>query len=567
MKKKKTTKDVENYVLTLPISVEFWQACILDKRHTCLRRLYNYAQRVLLNHYNIAVNTNAYKNVVKAIKDKVLSINKREKKLESLKDTMPVNEYKKQMSELRSEYKGIKNPLYDFFRNYTFTVSRIHSKDNTPDKFTFTEFGILSFATKLASKRNRNGSMPYKELGINTANLSAIGNALWAAWEKKLYSKNESGDEIRLHFKRWNESVPIVSKMGRNEFVGMQLRLEDFSLKVKTNGRTGKLATWMTLELNKNHNWTSYEMYALEGGVKSVKTVSIFRKPLGMDKKYYLQLTMEGHKPDKGRLLGTGNVGIDLGRSTVAVSSNSSVFIDKLAQRVDNIEYKLAVIERAMDRSRRKLNPQNYNADGTVKRGIKLIWHRSGRYEILCKKREELHRKQAAIRKQCHIDEENRILSLGNKFVIEKNDFRTMNKEGREKVTNQKTGKVYRKKWICKSLANHAPSMFKTILKNKVESLGGSFIEVPTDTAASQYDFTNDSYTKHDVSVRKVTLSDGKVHQRDMLAAFNLQHLEGKVYNRKVMINDYRKFCEMESKEMTLYRDKIKKGDKQTIGV
>ena len=73
--------------------------------------------------------------------------------------------------------------------------------------------------------------------------------------------------------------------------------------------------------------------------------------------------------------------------------------------------------------------------------------------------------------------------------------------------------------------------------------------------------------TKHDVSVRKVTLSDGKVHQRDMLAAFNLQHLEGKVYNRKVMINDYRKFCEMESKEMTLYRDKIKKGDKQTIGV
>lgn len=565
MKKKKLSPGLENFVLTLPLDIEPWQAHILDKRYTNLRRLYNYAQMTLLKHYNIAVNSKEYKKAVKNIEDKKASIKEREKILEERKTSMSTNERQKLLTELRTEYKGIKAPLYDFFKNYSFTVSGVHSKDSSSVQFNFTEFGIINFVNRLASKRN--GPKTYKELGINTANLSAVGSAIWTSWEKKLFSRSETGSDIKIHFKKWNDSVPIVSKKGRNEFVGMQLRFEDFSLKMKTNDKVGRFANWMDLAVDRSHKWTSYEMYSMKGGLNSVKTVTLVRKSLGMGNKYYVQLTIEGTKPNKGRILGKGNVGIDLGRSTVAVASKDSVFIDKLAQKIENIEYELAVIERAMDRSRRKSNPQNYNEDGTVKRDIKLVWRRSHRYVNLSKKKREIYRKQAAIRKQCHIDEANRMLALGNRFIIEKNDFKAMNKEGRELVSNKKTGKEYRKKWICKSLANHAPSMFKTILKNKVKSLGGSFEEVSTDYAASQYDFTNDTYTKHDVDVRMITLSDGKTHQRDMLAAFNLQHLENKKYNREEMKKDYEEFCAAENEELNKFRSKVKQGNKQTIGI
>ena len=51
-----------------------------------------------------------------------------------------------------------------------------------------------------------------------------------------------------------------------------------------------------------------------------------------------MQLTIEGEKPQKGRTLGKGNVGVDLGPTTVAVSGENVVSIDKLASKCDNIQ-------------------------------------------------------------------------------------------------------------------------------------------------------------------------------------------------------------------------------------
>ena len=68
-----------------------------------------------------------------------------------------------------------------------------------------------------------------------------------------------------------------------------------------------------------NH-YADYEMWALKGGVDSVKVVKVVRRLVRGQYKYYVQLTIEGEKPQKGRTLGWGNVGIDLGPTTVAVS-------------------------------------------------------------------------------------------------------------------------------------------------------------------------------------------------------------------------------------------------------
>ena len=93
-------------------------------------------------------------------------------------------------------------------------------------------------------------------------------------------------------------------------------------------------------------------------------------------------------------------------------------------------------------------------------------------------------------------------------------------------------------------------------------------MKVDTQNAASQYDFTNDSFEKHDLKERSVTLSNGDTHQRDMLAAFNLQHLtsEKKQYDREAMAKHYDRFCELEQEEIQRYKNKEKKDDRSTIG-
>jgi hypothetical protein len=117
--------------------------------------------------------------------------------------------------------------------------------------------------------------------------------------------------------------------------------------------------------------------------------------------------------------------------------------------------------------------------------------------------------------------------------------------------------------------------MFVDILENKVKSLGGRVERVNTQNAASQYDFTTDSFKtgeeKHKLNERAITLSNGDTHQRDMLAAFNLQHLkydekDAKQYDTEAMTADYERFCQLEQEEILRYKNKVKKDDRSTIG-
>ena len=66
--------------------------------------------------------------------------------------------------------------------------------------------------------------------------------------------------------------------------------------------------------------------------------------------------------------------------------------------------------------------------------------------------------------------------------------------------------------------------------------------------------------------LRKIQLSNGNIHQRDMLAAFNLQHLlidgckkDKDNYDVKGMIYDYENFYKMEQAELNRHRNSNKK--------
>jgi hypothetical protein len=144
-----------------------------------------------------------------------------------------------------------------------------------------------------------------------------------------------------------------------------------------------------------------------------------------------------------------------------------------------------------MDRSRRANNPDNYNPDGTIKRGKPLKWKKDSevkRYASLKQKRRELYRRQAEIRKLQHLEMANAMLSQGDTFIVENNPIDAWVRRAKE-TTKTKTGRNRCKKRYGKSVANHAPAMFVSILKNKVLSLGGAFHEVDVRYAATQFDW------------------------------------------------------------------------------
>jgi len=522
----------EVFVLELPLQVEKYQADILNKRYEQLRQLYNYVQGKLLRQYR----------------------------------------YFEQMKEFQ-DCKTFKAKR-EFIKTHPFQIKGVLGRNKELLDIFFDEYGILGLVAKLGQKPIGAGKT-YTDLGISSTILANLSDNIWSSWNKKLYDYHAD----RISFKKFGElntfgSGKIVQKKDnevKEYFPGMVLHLDKMEIDIKTNGALGKKATFIILPILHNPKHADYEMMALAGGSRSIKVLTIVRRMVRSQYKYYVQLTIEGEKPQKGRTLGKGNVGIDLGPTTVAVCGENVVSIDKLASRCDNIQEEITRLSRKIDRSRRANNPQNFNEDGTIKRGIKLLWNDSKRYKELRRELAELRRKQADIRKQQHIDRANALLKEGDTFIVENNQISGWTTRAKETKVNENTGKIQKKKRFGKSGANHAPSMFVSILENKVKSLGGEVVKVDTKNAASQYDFTDGSFTKHELKERNVTLSNGDTHQRDMLAAFNLQHLkydeaEAKQYDTEAMAADYERFCQLEQEEIQRYKNKEKKDDRGTIG-
>ena len=522
----------EVFVLELPLQVEKYQADILNKRLEQLRQLYNYVQGKLLRQYR----------------------------------------YYEQMKEFQ-DCKTFKAKR-EFIKAHPFQIKSVFGRSKELLDIFFDEYGIIGLVTKLGQKPIGAGKT-CTDMGISSTILANLSDNIWSSWNKKLYDYHAD----RISFKKFGElntfgSRKIVQKKDnevKEYFPGMVLHLDKMEIDIKTNGALGKKASFITLPILHNSKHANYEMMALAGGSRSIKVLTIVRRLVRSQYRYYVQLTIEGEKPQKGRTLGKGNVGIDLGPTTVAVSGENVVSIDKLASKCDNIQEEITRLSRKIDRSRRANNPQNFNEDGTIKRGTKLVWNDSKRYKELRRELAELRRKQAAIRKQQHIDRANALLKEGDTFIVENNQISGWTTRAKETKVNEKTGKIQKKKRFGKSVANHAPSMFVSILENKVKSLGGEVVKVDTKNAASQYDFTDGSFTKHELKERNVTLSNGDTHQRDMLAAFNLQHLkydekDTKQYDTEAMAADYKRFCQLEQEEIQRYKNKEKKDDKGTIG-
>ena len=337
-----------------------------------------------------------------------------------------------------------------------------------------------------------------------------IATELWKSYDKLLY-----GNGKKVYYKRYGE---FNSLEGKSNKTGIRFK-ED---RIVWNG----LEIPVVIDYNND-----YECQAMQSAICYCR---IIRKFIRNKYKFYVQIVLKGNPPIKvdsktGKPkhgIGNGDVGIDIGTSTIAIASQSDVKILELADRVQNIENQKQKLLRKMDRSRRATNPNNYNEDGTIKKqgNKKVIWNKSNHYMKYQNELKELYRKQADIRKYQHESLANYIISLGNKVYVEKMNFAGLSRRAKNTEKNAK-GKFKRKKRFGKSIANKAPSMLLTMIDRKLKYFGEELIKINTfEAKASQFNHFDGTYKKKSLSQRWNDFNGIKV-QRDMYSAFLIMNI------------------------------------------
>ena len=342
--------------------------------------------------------------------------------------------------------------------------------------------------------------------------LTARGIALnvWGAYEKFLF-----GNGKHIHYKKYDS---LNSLEGKSNSTGIRFKNDA----ILWNG----LKIHVVIDYN-----NYYENQALKSEIAYCR---IIRKLIRNKYKFYVQIIFKGAPPIKvdnetgevKHCIGEGDVGIDIGTSTIAYSSATDVKILELADKVQNIENQKRRLLRKMDRSRRTTNPDNYNEDGTIKKqgNKKVVWNKSNHYLKYQDGLKELHRKQADVRKCQHECLANEIISLGDNIYVEMMNFSGLAKRSTKTEKNDK-GRFKRKKRFGKSIANRAPSMLLGIIDRKLSYYGKHLISIDTVSAkASQFNHFDGTYNKKKLSQRWNDFNGIRV-QRDMYSAFLIMNV------------------------------------------
>lgn len=345
---------------------------------------------------------------------------------------------------------------------------------------------------------------------IDSFTAQKIATTLWKSYDKLFF-----GNGKRVYFKRYGE---LNSLEGKSNKTG--IRFADDTM------------IWNGLKIPVQIDYDNY--YEYQAMQYEICYCRIIRKYVRNKNKYYVQIVFKGNPPVKvntetgeiKHIIGHGDVGIDIGTQTVAIASNTDVKILELADKVQNIENQKRLIQRKMDRSKRAMNPNNFNEDGTIKKqgNKKVVWNKSKHYIKHQNQLKELYRKQVDVRKYQHECLANYIVSLGNNIFVEQMNFSGLQKRAKNNEKND-NGKFKRKKRFGKSIANRAPAMLLIIIDRKLKCFDTRLFEINTYKAkASQFNHFDGTYKKKTLSQRW-NYFDGIKIQRDIYSAFLIMNI------------------------------------------
>ena len=246
-------------------------------------------------------------------------------------------------------------------------------------------------------------------------------------------------------------------RFGKAEKVHFKKRDELISITNKDN-KTGIRFVRDTMCVRyKNHSFPIIikpdDQYAQLAFLDRVKYVQLMAKRIRGKVRWFANITFEGTPPQKeNHVFGDEDTvqGIDIGVSTVAVVNEHEAHLYELAEGCTLDMRKKHIIQRKMDCSRRATNPDNYNADSTVKKG-RHTWKQSNAYKKLKARLAEISRKIAIKRKQKHEVLANKILASGTDIRVESMSFKGLQKRSKT-ITRKSNGRINSKKRFGKTI-------------------------------------------------------------------------------------------------------------------
>lgn len=488
------------FALTLNLRTEKFHEDELDKRFEIGRQLYNAVLGKALKRYKEMIKTKAYRDAQTNI------------------------------FELHKNHKGTQSEIYkDCKHSYSIKNEMLRT-------YKLSEYSLYNDVKYMQQR--------FKD-SIDSLTARKIASSVWQSINNCLFAKGKGNN---MQFKPKNR--PLKSLEGKDNTKGMRYKIGTSAFH------------WLGLEIPVEVDKSNpYEVDALRNKICYCRITRSFVRG---KYRYKLQLILEGIPPtktDKGGILrhkmGYGRCGIDIGTQTIAYVNDNDAKLYELAPNVQNIEKEKKRIQRYLDRSRRVNNLDNFNANGTIKKGVKLKWKNSNRYTKAQGILKDLYRKQADIRRQDHNKLANEIVNGCNIAYVETMNFKGLQARTKKTEKNEK-GKFKRKKRFGKSIANKAPSMFLTILGSKLENKGGQLLKVDTkEVKASQYNHLNHEYKKKKLSQRWNDLGGIRV-QRDLYSAFLLKNVNSdlKSINNELCNTTFDDFIVLHDEEVERLADK-----------
>ena len=420
-------------VLTMPLIVEKWQEDIIEKRFEMCRSIYNAMLGYELKKYRAMLRDPQYQEVQATIL-----------------------EYYKADTKKTPEYKAAATKRTEIIRQYGLS-----------------EFTFISDVAMF--------SKHFQENITATVASASIASPMWRAFDKLLY-----GNGNTVHFKK-KGSVTSVKSTAK---AGIRLKEE-----VDEQGRVQRYITYgnkrdfpkKCLKLKMKAPETLYEKEMLSLPVKQIGIVAMHVRGKN---KYYAQLCLDGvpaiRYNQDGEIknpIGSGRIGMFIDTDTITICTDEHSQTFDLTEGIPSYAEQIKELQRKMDMSRRISNPENFNADGTFKNGIrtkneikKLQWTFSNNYYKYKAQVADLKRKEAAIRKLHHHQLANHILSYGDELYVNDYDFKfAAMRKTEDEFHENGVPKSKKKKGV--NVSNNAPALLLSIIDSRLVARGYQKIE------------------------------------------------------------------------------------------
>lgn len=407
------------YILTLHLKTELYQEHILEKRFRLGEQLYNNFLNFEKKKFYEMTKRKDYRDAQNLIKELTIQINSLDKQSDKS------NESKKLSQDLKKKRKEQYDIIY-----------------NIKKMFDWSEFGFINDMKKYRK---------YYKANLNSTICDNLSGRCFKAFEKmesELIKDQYRNDEDKVnpcvHYKRKDSLRCLTAKKNST---GIRFSLDE-------GNRIGTVK-WQglvfSIDLSK---CTLYEWQALQS---EICYCAVKREKIKGKWKYYIQITLKGHVPDKfdkqtgelKRQLGKGNVGLYFTSTSLTVSTENGVKTYPL--EIKNNEDKKTELLQKMDTSRRATNPDNYNEDGTSKEKSEIKgWHFSNAYKKYRAELYEIFRKECEEKKLLQEILANEVVASGDVFNCNKMDFKFLQKN------------------LGKKIQSASPAMLKTTIERKL---------------------------------------------------------------------------------------------------